>query len=398
MLLTKYCSYYYSINTVLDGNCSKVRFGLFLDSMSKGSLRSTSSCRRYLSFSFSDFNLEEESKDLDKERLKYISDPEEGDAYNEIFNNDSENGYVPNKRTSMQMETSKVEYELGLDENLNLLEEEYCIENTPDSDTEFDEGISENKQHVTSALVLTRSNSASERQRAKPRNPRLGIGNTTLDDIAKKIEDSIKRTESEKKEFGSKSSSLFTTEERACFKRTKPDLKKIHTEKWPFLHLLVTSGQEYYLDRYLKQGGDVNVIDKDGYSALQRAIIAKKEAAAKMLLREGADVTICDKDGASLLHYGVQTGSMSLVSSLISCGVDVNSSDMNGWTALHLAVLSGRADIVQLLLVSGADKTVVNKDGLTPLDLCLSLGRVFNSTDIAIRLKTLPKKTVSAKL
>ncbi|KAH7414866.1 hypothetical protein KP509_14G014700 [Ceratopteris richardii] len=158
-------------------------------------------------------------------------------------------------------------------------------------------------------------------------------------------------------------------------------------DKWPLFHTLAVSGDSLYVDRLLRQNIDVNALDKDGYSALQRAVLARKEAVVNQLLRAKADTSICDKAGATLLHFSVQTGSMNLVRVFLSCGVNVNSADKYGWTPLHLAVLIGRADIVRLLLASGADRTLQNKNGLTPLDLCFSLGRAFNSIEVAKVLK-----------
>lgn len=189
---------------------------------------------------------------------------------------------------------------------------------------------------------------------------------------------------------------LFTKDEKARLKRSAPDFSKVYSEKWPALHLLVASGQFFFLDRFLQLGIDVNALDKDGYTALQRAVLGRKETAVSQLIRAGAHVEVLDRDGASLLHYGVQTGSLNMVRLFVKRGVDVNHADKEGWTPLHLAVLTGKEEIVRHLLVSGADGSITNKDGFTPLDLCLALGRGFNSYTVAKSLKKLQNLDLSS--
>ncbi|MCO5601509.1 hypothetical protein L7F22_055630 [Adiantum nelumboides] len=214
--------------------------------------------------------------------------------------------------------------------------------------------------------------------RATPRNPRLNIDKPTLQEFTKNLQGRLRKYEE-----GSKASLLFSSEERRALNRVRPDLGVLSSDKWPFFHSLVISGDSIYVDRLLRQNIDVNAVDKDGYSALQRAVLARKEPIVNQLLRAKANFKICDKAGATLLHYSVQTGSMNLVRVFLTCGVDVNSADKYGWTPLHLAVLTGRADIVRLLLAKGADRTLINQNGLRAIDLCFCLGRAFNSIEVA---------------
>lgn len=356
--------------------------------------------RRCLSQSFSNQNYEGDAQAPEKLILERSS--EIGDSCKRTFDKFMIDSKIPEKATSSELTTTKftnwdaIVQEAELLEKRELRETDMNVAEACNEDAKFNKRLCENEKFAVegkqalSVPFMANSSSVSQHQRAKPRNPRINIGKSTLADVAKKLEDKM----TQKLEV-SRSDLLFTAEEKALLKNSRPDLSKINSEKWPLLHILATSGQEFYLDKFLKQGADVNVIDKDGYSAVQRAILAKKKTAVNLLLGAGADVTVCDKDGASLLHYSVQTGSTSLVTLFINRGVDVNSADKYGWTPLHLAVLSGRADIVRLLLVNGADKTLSNKDGFTPLDLSLTLGKGFNSCEVAKGLKRLPRKQAS---
>ncbi|XP_038974724.1 ankyrin repeat domain-containing protein, chloroplastic [Phoenix dactylifera] len=160
--------------------------------------------------------------------------------------------------------------------------------------------------------------------------------------------------------------------------------------KWLPIHTLAASGEFYLLDALLKQNVDINAIDKDGLSAIHRAILCKKQAIFDYLLRNSANPFVRDRDGATLIHYAVQTAASQTIKILLLYNVDINFSDNDGWTPLHLAVQTRRTDIVRLLLIKGADKTLKNRDGLTPLDLCLYSGRDLRTYELIKLLKGLP--------
>ncbi|GLU02025.1 hypothetical protein SLE2022_192980 [Rubroshorea leprosula] len=184
---------------------------------------------------------------------------------------------------------------------------------------------------------------------------------------------------------------LLGPDERAILQQnTAPNLAKISTAKWRPLQTLGLSVQIPFMDKLLENGVDIDEVDKDGLTALHKAIIGKKEAVISHLLRKGASPHIKDRDGATPLHYAVQVGAMQTVKLLIKHNVDVNVADIDGWTPLHIAVQSRNRNIVKVLLIHGADKTIRNKDGKTALDLSLCYGRDFKSYDLAKLLKIIP--------
>ncbi|KDP45399.1 hypothetical protein JCGZ_09648 [Jatropha curcas] len=184
---------------------------------------------------------------------------------------------------------------------------------------------------------------------------------------------------------------LLGPEETAILQQNATyNVDKISTAKWKPLQTLALSGQISSMDKLLENGLDIDNVDKDGLTALQKAIIGKKEAVISHLLRKGASPHVKDQDGASTLHYAVQVGAKQTVKLLIKYEVDVNIADNEGWTPLHIAVQSRNRDIVKILLVNGADKNRRNKDGRTPLDLCLCYGKDFKSYDLAKLVKIVP--------
>ncbi|XWS44213.1 hypothetical protein CRYUN_Cryun15aG0025000 [Craigia yunnanensis] len=184
---------------------------------------------------------------------------------------------------------------------------------------------------------------------------------------------------------------LLGPEEKAILQQNaSPNLRKISTAKWKPLQTLALSLQIPFMDKLIEDGLNIDEVDKDGHTALHKAIIGKKEAVISHLLRKGASPHVKDKDGATPLHYAVHVGAMQTVKLLLKYDVDVNAADRDGWTPLHIAVQSRNRDIAKVLLINGADKTRKNKDEKTALDLSLCYGKDFKSYDLAKLLKILP--------
>ncbi|WJX61948.1 hypothetical protein P8452_46995 [Trifolium repens] len=169
-----------------------------------------------------------------------------------------------------------------------------------------------------------------------------------------------------------------------------PNLEKISSKKWGLLHSLALSLQIYSMDKLVENGYDIDFLNKEGLTALHKAIIGKKEAVISHLLRKGASPHVKDKDGATPLHYAVQVGAKQTVKLLMKYNVDVNVADNEGWTPLHVAIQSRNRDIVKILIGNGADRLIKNKAGKTPLDLSLCYGKDFMSYDLARLVKVAP--------
>ncbi|KAJ7953183.1 Ankyrin repeat domain-containing, chloroplastic-like protein [Quillaja saponaria] len=208
-------------------------------------------------------------------------------------------------------------------------------------------------------------------ERVTPKNPRWAVYGRGMENVTEffhsgNYDPSDKNTEGRPK--------MFTKEERVLLNKRIPDLATATSDKWLPLHTLAASGEFYLVDSLLKHNADINAVDKDGLTALHKAIIGKKQAVTNYLLRNSANPFIRDKEGATLMHYAVQVASSQAIKILLLYNVDINLQDNDGWTPLHVAVQARRTDLVRLLLIKGADKALKNKDGLTPLDLCLYSG------------------------
>lgn len=226
--------------------------------------------------------------------------------------------------------------------------------------------------------------------RAPAVNPRVGLREGGFEEIAEFFNSGAYAPGEDlddKKPKGSRQ--LFTKEEKALLNKRIPNLAEATSSKWLPLHTLAASGEFFLLDALLKHNVDINAVDKDGLTAIHKAIISKKQAIINYLLRNSANPFIRDKDGATLMHYAVQSASSQTIKILLLYNVDINLADHDGWTPLHLAVQAKRTDIVRLLLIKGADRTLKNQNGLTPLDLCLYSGREMRTYELIKLLKGL---------
>ncbi|CAI9111009.1 OLC1v1011140C1 [Oldenlandia corymbosa var. corymbosa] len=250
-------------------------------------------------------------------------------------------------------------------------------------------GKAEESDKDVAGNVQGSSGGSSSSARVKPRNPRLAVYGGGLEDISEFFNsgnydpNAAKTTEGPRK--------LFSKEEKLLLNKRIPDVATATSGKWQPLHTLVASGEFYLVNALLKHNVDINVADKDGLTAIHRAILGKKQAIFNYLLRESINPFVRDKEGATLIHYAVRTASSQMIKILLLYNVDINLQDDDGWTPLHLAVQSRRTDIVRLLLIKGADKSLRNKDGLTPLELCLHFGRDTRTYELIKLLKQLPK-------
>ncbi|KAL7223760.1 hypothetical protein ACSBR1_025252 [Camellia fascicularis] len=224
--------------------------------------------------------------------------------------------------------------------------------------------------------------------RVAPRNPKLAVYGATLDDISDFFSTNYDPKAAKNPQGPRK---LFTKEEKVLLNRRIPEVLAATSDKWLPLHSLAASGDFYLVNALLKHNVDINIQDKDGLTALHKAMLSKKQAICNYLLRESANPFVQDKDGATLMHYAVRTASSQMIKILLLYNVDINLQDNDGWTPLHLAVQTSRTDIVRLLLIKGADKTLKNQDGLTALDLCLYSGHDTRTYELIKLLKQLPK-------
>jgi len=107
--------------------------------------------------------------------------------------------------------------------------------------------------------------------RATPRNPRLALGDSTFDDVARKfqkqeqdieenqIDSNSKDNDAESKEVSG--SQLLSNKEKAMLRSSNFSNSKVSSEKWNALHTLAASGQINVVDQLLKRGAHIDALD-----------------------------------------------------------------------------------------------------------------------------------------
>jgi ankyrin repeat protein len=116
------------------------------------------------------------------------------------------------------------------------------------------------------------------------------------------------------------------------------------------------------VESFLKVGGDINSLDKEGFTLLEKSIRSEYNNASKFLISNGANV-----NAGMPLFFASARGQREIVELLILKGADINVKGSFGETPLHWAAQYGHKNVVELLLSKGADPNVTDAVGGTPL-------------------------------
>lgn len=91
------------------------------------------------------------------------------------------------------------------------------------------------------------------------------------------------------------------------------------------------------------------------------------------LIKKGADVDTKNKEGCTALHKAIQYGNIKIVRGLILLGANIND---NIKPSLHTAMYYDRIDIIHELIESDADVDIIDNDGNTPLHIAVDIGKL----------------------
>ena len=144
------------------------------------------------------------------------------------------------------------------------------------------------------------------------------------------------------------------------------ELKKVKDEQ-SLRHALTIKEME----KYLKEGVDINAQASDGNTALMIASVNNKPDIVKFLLEHGADPNIKNDAGNTALYLlGAPSANKQILELLLSHDANPNVKMAGGKTPLFLATMRYNADpdLVKLLLDSGADRSIPDNAGITPLE------------------------------
>ena len=127
------------------------------------------------------------------------------------------------------------------------------------------------------------------------------------------------------------------------------------------------------ISEILDKGGDPNLTDKQGWSALYWVAgrdhhEQQSKAVIVLLITNGADPNFQNASGLSSLHQSARAGRSVITSILLGLGAFMNLQDHAGCTALYLSAWHKRIACVRVLLKAGASSSIREyKNGWNPL-------------------------------
>ncbi|CZS94845.1 uncharacterized protein RAG0_04686 [Rhynchosporium agropyri] len=124
-----------------------------------------------------------------------------------------------------------------------------------------------------------------------------------------------------------------------------------------------------------ERGADLDELDLQGTTLLQRMSMQDNVVGAKFLIEHGASTQMADSKGRTPLHYAAAgTGHEEMFLLLLKSGGDLEAKDHSGRTAFHDAVVHWRSQTTLRVLKScGADIESGNLDGDTPLQTAVRM-------------------------
>jgi ankyrin repeat protein len=115
----------------------------------------------------------------------------------------------------------------------------------------------------------------------------------------------------------------------------------------------------------------LDIPDKQGNSALVRAVLNGRTQITEYLIKQGAQ-----HDQTQLLHVAVSAGvtDRDIIPLLIDLGAQINEQNYAGQTPLTAAIAANNRVQVKLLIQNGADVNLANRADETPLALATKQG------------------------
>ncbi|XP_052783890.1 tyrosine-protein kinase HTK16-like isoform X2 [Mya arenaria] len=154
--------------------------------------------------------------------------------------------------------------------------------------------------------------------------------------------------------------------------KTPPDDQR-HSGATNLLHRAVLENIPDIVEKIVKSKfcPPVNAKSDWGTTALHDACYYGFEDCADIVVRNGADVNALDKDGQTALHKCCKGNKAGIISILINEGqADVNMRNpKSGWTPMHQAAYKGHLECIKILLDFHSPYFARADDGVTPLDL-----------------------------
>ena len=169
------------------------------------------------------------------------------------------------------------------------------------------------------------------------------------------------------------------------------DLSVLNKDGWSLLHIAVFKNKIKIVKYLLDHDLDINKrIQENGYSALEIACGYGYNEIVKYLLEKGANLYIETQNEYRLFQIAVENNKLTIVKQLVKKNIDVNAKDPNKWTALHIASRDNYMDIASYLInYCNANVNDFDRVNNTPLHIASQYGNqeivqllIINHADI----------------
>lgn len=149
----------------------------------------------------------------------------------------------------------------------------------------------------------------------------------------------------------------------------------------------VMFGKTETIELLIKNGANVNVLNRYESTPLIKAAIKNDVASAKLLLDSGADIELGQKNGTPLMWAALNRRN-EMIKFLVANNASVNARDSYGNTPLTNAARAGDLETIQLLLAHGADCHLTTLNGKT----AARVAEDSNHKEVAAYLRSVCKK------
>lgn len=116
-------------------------------------------------------------------------------------------------------------------------------------------------------------------------------------------------------------------------------------------------------------GVNLNIQTDETDPLLHLSVRFEELSLLNLLLRLNPDLDLVNKNGETALMISIRKKTDRITLMLLAHPMDLDKADVEGFTALHFAVQNKDLKLVRLLLEKGADPTAQTNDGRTPMVL-----------------------------
>ena len=147
---------------------------------------------------------------------------------------------------------------------------------------------------------------------------------------------------------------------------------------------------------FIRMDGNVNVVDRNGQSALHWSIQNRNMDMFLALMEKNSEVDIANRQKQTPLHLAAALGYLNIIKEFIMAKANLDLGDKEDKTPHHLAAEKGHAAAFNVLLNAGAKVDLPDKKGKTSLHVAKENGLIDIIKDSAPLILNTPSN-VSAK-